>query len=131
VFDVDDPLLLAAALLHDLIEDTSADYDEVAEEFGTEVADIVAYLTKDMRLPEPEREEEYDRRLAEASWQVRLIKLADVYDNLSDTVTTKKPVEKAIEKAQRAIALAGNDPQLESAVAAVEALIKKKTSAKR
>src|SRR5688500_2703577 len=58
IFGVDDPVALAAALLHDLIEDTTADYDDVAKEFGPEVANVVAALTKDMRKPEDQREAE-------------------------------------------------------------------------
>src|SRR4051812_46252666 len=86
VFGVDDPVALAAALLHDVIEDTTADYDDLEEQFGAEVADVVAALTKDMRRPNDQREAESDRQLAAAPWQARLVKLADVYDNVSDCV---------------------------------------------
>ena len=50
-FHVTDPHALAAALLHDSIEDTAPDYDEFAGRFGRRVADLVAVLTKDKRLP--------------------------------------------------------------------------------
>src|SRR5687768_1806066 len=85
VFGIDDETALVAALLHDVIEDTKTDYDDLAEEFGRDAADAVAALTKDGRLPEPEREAAYDRQLSAASWQARLVKLADVYDNFCDT----------------------------------------------
>src|SRR5690606_27204570 len=88
-FGCDDPIALAAAILHDTIEDTPADYDDIAEGFGSEIAGIVAALTKNMILPESEREPEYDARLSQADWRARLIKLADVYDNLSDMHTSK------------------------------------------
>ncbi len=39
---VDDVTVLIAALLHDTIEDTETDYDEIRGQFGTEVAEIVA-----------------------------------------------------------------------------------------
>lgn len=130
LFDVDDAKMLCAALLHDVIEDTPADYDDLHDEFGAEVADMVACLTKDMRLPEPEREVEYDRRIAAASWKTRLIKLADVYDNLCDLATANKSPDKAVGKARRAIALAGDDPRLAAAVAAVKALIERTASAR-
>jgi guanosine-3',5'-bis(diphosphate) 3'-pyrophosphohydrolase len=84
VFGFDDPRMLAAALLHDTIEDTSTDRDEIIEQFGDDVAVWVAALTKDMRLPEDPREAEYKRTLAAASWQVKACKLADIYDNLGD-----------------------------------------------
>ena len=84
VFGIDDPSVLAAAGLHDTIEDTTTDYDDLAERFGTDVADTVAAMTKDMRLPEPEREPAYLKQLLAGGWQVAVCKLADGYDNLSD-----------------------------------------------
>lgn len=85
VFGIDDPRVLTAALLHDTIEDTPTDFDELAERFGAEIAGWVAALTKDMRLEEAEREKEYRRVLARAPWPVVVCKLADVYDNLVDS----------------------------------------------
>jgi guanosine-3',5'-bis(diphosphate) 3'-pyrophosphohydrolase len=122
VFNVDDPVALTAALLHDVIEDTTADYDDLAGEFGTEVADVVAAVTKDMRKPNDVREAEYDRQLAAAPWQARLVKLADVYDNVSDCIDAGMR-KKAIEKACRAVALAGNEPQVKAAAREVELLL--------
>ena len=84
VFGCDDPNTIASAFLHDTIEDTPADYDDIADGFGTEIADIVAALTKNMILPEDARARDYDDRLAQADWRARLIKLADCYDNLCD-----------------------------------------------
>lgn len=84
VFGSDDPATLCAALLHDTIEDTRTDYDAIAQAFGADIADMVAALTKNMLLAEREREAEYESRLAAADWRVRLVKLADVYDNLCD-----------------------------------------------
>jgi (p)ppGpp synthase/HD superfamily hydrolase len=121
-FAVDDPVALAAALLHDVIEDTTADYDEVQEQFGTEVADAVAALTKDMRLPEAQREVAYDQQLAQASWQARLVKLADVYDNYCDSPNETSRA-KAAEKGRRAIACAGDEGRLATAVEIVLNLI--------
>ena len=84
VFGIDDPKVLAAAVLHDTIEDTPTDYDDLAERFGADVAGWVAALTKDMRLPEPEREAAYLRQLVAAGWPAAVCKLADIYDNLGD-----------------------------------------------
>jgi (p)ppGpp synthase/HD superfamily hydrolase len=131
VFGSDDQIALVAALLHDTIEDTTTDYDDLNERFGSDVADCVAALTKNMALPEHEREREYDHRLAKAAWQTRLVKLADTYDNFCDLETwpsdkqaTKK--REAYEKCLRAIALAKNDtnPAIRKAVNAVSTLIK-------
>lgn len=84
VFGFDDPKLLATALLHDTIEDTSTDCDDIIEQFGEDVAAWVSALTKDMRLPEDPREAEYRQTLGVAPWQVKACKLADIYDNIGD-----------------------------------------------
>jgi len=111
LFGVADEEVLAAAILHDTIEDTATDFDDIEEMFGRRVADLVSVLTKDMRLPEDEREREYDRRLAAGPWEARLIKLADVYDNISDSVTAAVAI-KAGDKVARALALVENEPHL-------------------
>ncbi len=122
VFEQRDEHILAAALLHDVIEDTEADYDDVLELCGKRVADIVAALTKDMRMLEEEREPAYDAQLAAGPWEARLIKLADVYDNLMDS-GEKKRTSKMRSKAERAISLAEGDPRLEKALSVVRKLL--------
>ena len=82
---IDDPKILAAAILHDTIEDTPTDYDDIADHVGTEVADWVSILSKDMRMPDATREPAYFAALAKADWQVQVIKMADIYDNLNDS----------------------------------------------
>jgi (p)ppGpp synthase/HD superfamily hydrolase len=126
LFGCDDTTALTAALLHDLIEDTPADYDDIEEEFGSDVADVVAVLSKDMRRPEPIREKLYDEGLEQAAWQAKLIKLADTYDNYCDRVRDaeqKVPLEKAIDKMERALAIAGDDPRLARGVQIVRAAV--------
>ncbi len=122
VFDLSDPALLAAALLHDVIEDTPLDYEDIVEACDIETADLVAAMTKDMRLPEAEREPAYDAGLAAASWKARAIKLADTLDNLLDDASARRR-SKAIAKVRRALALAGNDPVLAPACAHVRAVL--------
>jgi guanosine-3',5'-bis(diphosphate) 3'-pyrophosphohydrolase len=85
LFGIDDPAVLAAALLHDTIEDTTTDFDDLHANFGPEVAGWVALLTKEKRLKDDEREKKYCAALASAPWQVKACKLADVYDNLLDS----------------------------------------------
>lgn len=124
-FGCDDPACLAAALLHDVIEDTPADYDEIAGAFGTEVAAVVATLTKDMRLPEAEREQRYDAALRDGCWRARVIKLADAFDNLCDVGGTPglgpAALRKAIGTCERAIAIAEHDSH-PAVVRGIEAL---------
>jgi guanosine-3',5'-bis(diphosphate) 3'-pyrophosphohydrolase len=88
VFGVTDYQVLTAAVLHDTVEDTTTDFDDL-EYFGLEVARWVALLSKDKRLPEEERERAYGEALSRAPWQVRLCKLADMYDNLMDSASLK------------------------------------------
>lgn len=84
LFGIDDPQVLTAAVLHDTIEDTTTDRDDIDERFGTQVGDWVSQLSKDTRLPDEPREEAYCKTLTNACWQVRVCKLADMYDNMSD-----------------------------------------------
>lgn len=85
VFGIDDPDFLMAALLHDTIEDTTTDFDDLEEAFGERVARHVAALSKDTRLPDELREATYMATLAEAPAPVKVSKLADIYDNLRDS----------------------------------------------
>lgn len=90
VFEARDEELIAAAFLHDTLEDTATDYDELEEHFGENVADIVVLLTKNNMLPKRLREREYELRLIAAPERVKIAKMADIYDNLSDRVTSVK-----------------------------------------
>ncbi len=112
---VEDEPTLIAALLHDTIEDTTTDFDDIAELFGEDVARMTALLTKDSRLPEKEREDAYYATLAKADWRVRVVKMADGYDNLLDSQSSKVPV-KALNKAEKAIALLSRSEGAESPV---------------
>lgn len=116
---------MMAAVLHDTIEDTTTDHDDLAERFGVQVADLVAALTKNMAMPEPEREHEYDARLAKADWRARLVKLADVLDNARDCASgAGMKREMALSKCARAIELARGDSgraEVRAAIQAVEA----------
>ena len=85
VFGVTDERVLAAAVLHDTIEDTTTDFDDICEFFGEEIASWVAALSKDNRLPEKIREAEFYETLVASPDEVRLIKLADLYDNTLDS----------------------------------------------
>jgi guanosine-3',5'-bis(diphosphate) 3'-pyrophosphohydrolase len=85
VFGVDDEPTLTAAVLHDTIEDTTTDFDDIEKGFGAEIAEWVRTLSKEKRDREPEREKKYIAGLAQAPWQVKVCKLADVHDNLLDS----------------------------------------------
>ncbi len=99
LFEVRDPAILVTAVLHDTIEDTEVDYDDIAEEFGQEIATWVAMLSKDKRLEFHQRERAYEEVLANAPWQVQICKLADIYDNLMDL--TSLPESKRLESLRK------------------------------
>ncbi len=90
LFGFDDPRMLITALLHDTIEDTLVDFDDLEAAFDGEVAQWVSLLTKDKRLPESKREKAYLAKLARAPWQVKACKLADLCDNMLDASTLPK-----------------------------------------
>src|SRR3954454_7402176 len=85
VFGIDDPEVLTVALLHDTIEDTTTNFDDLEERFGARVAGWVAHLSKDTRLPDEERDAAYMGTLAAAEPAVKVVKLADILDNLTDS----------------------------------------------
>src|SRR5438105_2111530 len=99
VFGVDDPRTLTAAVLHDTIEDTTTDFDDLEEHYGAEIARWVSLLSKDKRLPDQEREAAYAAGLASAPWQVKVCKLADIFDNLMDSSTGLQRSDHVIKRA--------------------------------
>jgi len=121
-FGFEDEEVIAAALLHDTIEDCDVDYDDILEAFTRNVANYVAVMTKDMRLEEEIREVSYDKQLQDGPWQGRLIKLADVYDNYSDADTEKVKL-KLVDRANRILTLTVEDSQLQKSRGILETLI--------
>jgi len=64
---IEDETILCAGWLHDTIEDTDTDYDDIDEEFCKETADIVATVTKDTRMIRKDRELSYCKQLKEGT----------------------------------------------------------------
>ena len=81
---VTDPEVLAAALLHDTIEDTATSGEELAREFGERVAGMVAEVTDDPALEKPARKRAQIEHAAALSRGAKLVKLADKICNLRD-----------------------------------------------
>jgi guanosine-3',5'-bis(diphosphate) 3'-pyrophosphohydrolase len=118
LFGVSDRRVLAAAVLHDTVEDTTTDRDDLEERFCKEIAGWVAALSKDKRLPWAEREAAYCRALAAAPWQVQVCKLADVYDNLSDAAGLPESGRaRVLDNARRYLAALKEDLKPEAAAA--------------
>jgi uncharacterized protein (UPF0147 family) len=80
--DGTDTDMLIAAILHDVVEDTSASYEDVAKNFGERVAEIVRENSDDMTLPKAERRRARIAGMPLKSREARLVKMADVISNL-------------------------------------------------
>lgn len=78
-----DAELVAAGWLHDTIEDTDTTREDLAEEFGARVADIVVEVTDDMSLPKDRRRQKQIEDARHKSRDARLIKIADKISNVS------------------------------------------------
>lgn len=93
----DDFELQAAALLHDILEDTDVSYETVASEFGVDVANLVQEVT-------------HERRADDSGWyfphlhSIRgiVLKFADRSSNLSrmEGVWDAKHIEKYLKKSK-------------------------------
>lgn len=81
---ITDVNVLCAALLHDTIEDTETMPDELTELFGKAISDIVMEVTDDKALPKAERKRLQIEHAAHASYEAKLVKLADKISNLRD-----------------------------------------------
>lgn len=85
----DDPAILAAAWLHDVVEDTPITLDEIEAEFGEDVARLVENLTDVSKREDGNRATRVaiDRNhTAQANPRAKTVKLADVIHNISDIV---------------------------------------------
>ncbi len=83
----DDEEMIAAAWLHDVVEDTPATLYDVEKEFGTGVAELVENLTDISKPGDGNRltRKSIDKKhIAHASQRAKTIKLADLIDNASD-----------------------------------------------
>lgn len=70
------------ALLHDVLEDTSADFGELEAKFGLEIAEGVAALTKNSELPKEQQMPDSLARIKKLQAEVWAVKMADRITNL-------------------------------------------------
>ena len=78
--------VIAAALAHDILEDSSITEDELRQELGDDVVDIVAAVSEDTTLPWEERKEAYVKKVlagGEVAWAVSV---ADKIHNAGDLI---------------------------------------------
>jgi guanosine-3',5'-bis(diphosphate) 3'-pyrophosphohydrolase len=85
---VTDGELLAAALLHDTIEDTATTQEELRKVFGTRIAGIVAELTDDKSLSKAERKRIQLDNASHVSRDAQQLKIADKLCNLREILSS-------------------------------------------
>jgi len=84
------PEIIIAALLHDVLEDTSVTFDEMYHEFGFQIAKIVNMLSKSHKIKIIEHGSDLERKLLHHQFletikdpRSAIIKVADRYHNIS------------------------------------------------
>lgn len=98
---LDDPEVFTAALLHDAVEDTNVTLDEIQSHFGSRVARLVAEVTDDRSLTRSQRKRaQLAAHIAECSKSAKLIKAADMWDNLSSLMEEGAPSDWSVERVQ-------------------------------
>ena len=89
--DLNGNLLVQCALLHDTLEDTDTNYDQLVDKFGNSVADGVAALTKDPSISADISTKEHRKklqmadslkRILEQPREIWMVKMADRITNL-------------------------------------------------
>jgi (p)ppGpp synthase/HD superfamily hydrolase len=81
---IEDEVVLAAAYLHDVLEDTGTGEEQLLAEFGESITNIVKELTRSPNERRAEKQATLLRRAATMSANAKLVKLADRLHNLRD-----------------------------------------------
>lgn len=110
-------IMVAAAYLHDVVEDCGVDLSEIYSRFGEDVAHIVGELTTDDHIDgnRAERKKIAREKIKTISWEAKLIKLIDRIDNLNELDWTDGFSNIYAKESLLLLneALIGTDPQLE------------------
>ena len=121
---IEDLVLLQAALLHDTVEDTETTLEEIEENFGREVWDIVNEVTDDKSLPKLKRKQLQIDNASKKMHKSKLVKLADKIYNIRDLIGappkdwSDERIQEYFEWAARVIAqLKGTNEILENILA--------------
>lgn len=140
---IDDDEILAAALLHDVVEDTEHTLDMLAVDFPPKVVQLVAAMTErkhdhdGRKRSWQERKDEHLRDIAAEPWEARAIVLADKLHNLGSMLVDfdhgedvwsrfNAPPDKILWYHREMIAAASQgEPQLARLAAECTALIEK------
>lgn len=74
--------IFCAGLLHDVIEDTNTDYEDIVRITNKRVANWISKLSNDKRIPVEIRTSIYYNEIQCSCIEIKIIKLADIYSNL-------------------------------------------------
>jgi len=137
--------MVAAAFLHDVIEDCAVSFNTIKQQFGDEVASLVLTLTSYSKqieqaaeysgsvftLPNRAARKELDRQyLKTVSEETKRIKMVDRLDNLYDTLqeADAKWAIKYVEESEHlwTLALEGIDSEMDAEFKALAIAIKEK-----
>ncbi len=88
VGQVDDPVVITAAILHDTVEDTTTTFEQLEARYGLEITAVVREVTDDKTLPKDVRKQLQVEHAAHASTRAKLVKLADKICNVEDVITS-------------------------------------------
>lgn len=83
----DDEEMIAAALLHDVVEDTQVTGEELRQRFGPRVADLVLAETEDKSRTWQERKAATLEHLKAAGRDVKILTLGDKLSNIRSTAS--------------------------------------------
>ena len=97
--EVRDDTLLVASILHDTVEDTATQPDEIRDEFGEEVLALVLEVTDDKSLPKQVRKQLQVETAPHKTRNAKLLKLADKICNLHD-ILASPPDDWSLERRQ-------------------------------
>ena len=92
-----DANLVAAAVLHDTVEDTATLSGELASIFNADIAELVSEVTDDKRLDKAERKRLQVEHAATKSPRAKILKLADKTSNLRSLVKSP-PADWSLER---------------------------------
>jgi (p)ppGpp synthase/HD superfamily hydrolase len=88
-----DETVISAALLHDTVEDTALDIEQIEARFGTEVAGLVAQLTEDPHISRYPARKAEARARAICDRRVAAIYAADKLANTTRLLDGEEPID--------------------------------------
>lgn len=89
-------IVVAAGLVHDVLEDSDISEQELRKELGSEIVDIVTAVSENTELPWEDRKEQYVSDVVSSGESVWAVSVADKIHNASNLTAHYKIVGPAI-----------------------------------